>query len=460
MEEHLIHSINPANPSEILGSVPMSSIEDVHAKAQAARTALPSWSRLPLSERLSILSRLRDQFILHKEKLARLMSLEMGMPVTQSLYTVDRAVAYMNWTIEHAPAHLAPIVTYEDEYEIDEIVFEPHGVAVCIAPWNFPATNFVWAVFQALAAGNTVLFKNSEETQLFAQEIEHLTKEAGIPAGVLNVIYGDGRVAQAMISEQINFISFTGSTRVGEILYRQAAEKFIPIVLELGGSDAGIVFADADIDRILPALYAGRFTNCGQVCQSMKRLIVHHSRFDELVHKLANLLARKKVGDPMDPTTDIGPLVSQKQLETLIKQVNNAVEQGAQLAYSCTTEQQRKGFSYPPALLTGVTRDMQVWREEVFGPVLPIIAFDTYEEAIFLANDSPYGLSASVFTEDKTLAHQASQDLQAGMIKNNLANTGKPQNIFGGYKKSGMGRENGPFGFHDVTQKKMIAREK
>ncbi len=459
MTTKALQSINPADFS-VIGEVPMSSPDDVHQKVAAARAAFTRWSALSLQSRLEVLGRLRDQFIARRKKLAELMTREMGMPITQSLFTVDRAVNYMNWSLNNAEKCLAPVVTYEDNNEIDEITFEPHGVAACISPWNFPASNFVWATFQALCAGNTAVFKNSEETQLFAQEIEDMAKAAQFPEGVLNVIYGDGAVAQAMINDDINFISFTGSTRVGEILYKQAAEKFIPLVLELGGSDPGIVFEDADLDKILPALFAGRFTNCGQVCQSMKRLIVHENRFDEVVTKLAALVLSKEVGDPMLQSTDIGPLVSKKQLDTLLSQMEDALGKGARIVCGGKQPAGLSGAFYEPTILTQITPDMKVWREEVFGPVLPVVSFKTYEEAITLANDTIYGLSASVFTEDKALARRASRDLQAGMIKNNLANTGKPENIFGGYKRSGISRENGHFGFHDVTQKKVIAREK
>lgn len=457
---HSITSTNPARNFEELGAVTVSPPDEVRAKVKAARAAFPKWASLPLADRLNTLSRLRDQFVQNRTKLAELMTLEMGMPISQTLFTVDRAVSYMNWSLENAATHLAPIVTFEDETEINEIVMEPYGVVAAISPWNFPASNFVWATFQALCAGNTVVFKNSEETQLFALEIERMTQAANLPEGVLNVIYGDGKVAEALIADDINFISFTGSTRVGEILYKQAAEKFIPLVLELGGSDPGIVFADADLDKALPAIYAGRFTNCGQVCQSMKRLIVHESRMAEVTEKLKELLATKTVGDPLREDTAIGPLVSSRQLDTLIAQVEDAVQKGAKIICGGKRPAGLNGAYYEPTLLTNITPDMKVWREEVFGPVLPIVTFTTYGDALAKANDTIYGLASTIFTEDKDLAKRATRDLQAGMVKVNLTTTGKPSNIFGGYKRSGIGRENGPLGFHDVTQKKMTAREK
>jgi acyl-CoA reductase-like NAD-dependent aldehyde dehydrogenase len=366
----------------------------------------------------------------------------------------------MNWSLENAERVLTPEVTYEDANEIHEILFEPYGVAACISPWNFPASNFVWACFQALCTGNTVVFKNSEEVQLFGQEIEKMAKESGFPEGVFNVIYGDGAAAQAMIADDINIISFTGSTRVGEILYKQAAEKFIPLVLELGGSDPGLIFADADMNKVIPSIYAGRFTNCGQVCQSMKRVIVHESRFDEVVTKLSSLLSTKKCGDPMKMDTDIGPLVSQKQLDTLVGQVQDAIDKGAKIICGGKRPDGLNGAYFEPTILTNITPDMRIWREEVFGPVLPIVSFKDEDEGFAKANDTIYGLSSNVFSEDKDLISRAISKLQAGTVRVNGVNAGRPCNIFGGYKKSGLGRENGAYGLHDMTQKKMVSRNK
>jgi acyl-CoA reductase-like NAD-dependent aldehyde dehydrogenase len=455
-----IQSLNPARNFEVVGEVPMSTPAEVHQKVMAARKAFPAWKATPLAKRLEILGKLRDQFVTNKQKLAELMTAEMGMPITQTLFTVDRAVSYMNWSLENAERVLTPEVTYEDEQEVHEIIFEPYGVAACISPWNFPASNFVWACFQSLCVGNTVVFKNSEDVQLFAVEIEKMAKAAGFPEGVFNVIYGDGKIAQAMIADDIDTISFTGSTKVGELLYKQAAEKFIPLVLELGGSDPGLIFGDADIDKAIGAIYAGRFTNCGQVCQSMKRVVVHITRFDEVVTKLKDLLASKKVGDPTLMDTDVGPLVSQKQLDTLLGQVQDAIDKGATVICGGKRPAGLNGAYYEPTILTNVTPDMRVWSEEVFGPVLPIVSFETYEEGIEKANDTIYGLSSNVFSSDREIIGRAIGDLQAGTVRVNGVNAGRPCNIFGGYKMSGLGRENGAYGFHDMTQKKQVSRPK
>jgi len=455
-----ITSTNPAQNFEIVGEVPMSSLDDVHQKVMAAKAAFPAWRGMGLGKRIVYLSNLRDQFVANKQKLAELMTAEMGMPITQTVFTVERAVLYMTWSIDNAANCLSPEVTSEDANEVHEILFEPYGVAACISPWNFPASNFVWACFQALCVGNTVVFKNSEEVQLFAKEIEYMAKASGFPEGVFNVIYGDGKIAQAMIADDINIISFTGSTRVGELLYRQAAEKFIPCVLELGGSDPAIVFADADLDKVIPSVYAGRFTNCGQVCQSTKRLIVEEKIFGTVVKKMVELVTSKKLGDPILPTTDIGPLVSQRQLDTLIDQVQDAVDKGAKIMCGGKRPHGLNGAYYEPTIMIDIKPNMRVWSEEVFGPVLPIISFNGYDDAIRKANDTIYGLSSNIFSSHPETIKKAVQDIQAGTVRVNGLNAGRASNIFGGYKRSGIGRENGKYGFHDVAQKKMVVRPK
>jgi acyl-CoA reductase-like NAD-dependent aldehyde dehydrogenase len=460
VQSHTIVSTNPARNYEVLGEVAVSTLEEIQAKVAAARKAQPAWQKMGLEKRLNYLQKIPTLFTEQLEDLAKLTSQEMGMPITQSQKTVDRACDYMHWSLNNAGKYLNPAVSYETEEEINEIHREPYGVAACISPWNFPASNFVWACFQALIAGNTVVFKNSEEVQLFAQKIEAVFNQAGLPDGVFNVVYGDGDAAQALVQADIDFICFTGSSRVGQILYKQAAEKFIPAVLEMGGSDPAIVFADADLEKTIPALYAGRYSNCGQVCCALKRLIVHEDLHDVVVEQLKAALSEKKVGDSLDESTDIGPLATKRQLETLKPQVQDALDKGAKLICGGKEPSDLVGAYYEPTIITDITDDMKLWQEEVFGPVLAVGTFKTYEEAIQLANDTLYGLGSGVYTEDKSLAMRAAKDIKAGMVKINQTAYSRPENPFGGYKLSGLGRENGSFGFDDVTQVKVIAREK
>lgn len=455
-----IISTNPSRGYEVLGDVEMSSPEDVIAKVHAAREAFSAWSALSVKERLVYAQNLHDLYIENRESIATLQAQEMGMPITQGYLNTDRAIAYMQWSLENAEQSLSPKVTYETDDEINHVHFVPYGVVAAISPWNVPANNVIWAVFQTLIAGNTIVFKNSEEVQLFGVMLEELFGAAGFPEGVFNIIYGDAEAAQTLIAQDIDYINFTGSTRVGQILAKQAAEKFIPCVLELGGSDPAVFFADADFEKCLPAIYAGRFTNCGQICCSSKRLIIHESRFDEVVDAVTDIVSSKKVGDAMDGDTDIGPLAAERQLVLLKEQVQDAIDKGATIVCGGKTPEGLDGAYFEPTIITGVTPDMRVWHEEVFGPVLPIVSFSTYDEAIGMANDTEYGLGATIFTEDKDIVAKATKDIQAGMVKVNATAYSRPENPFGGMKHSGMGRENGTYGFEDVTQIKVIATEK
>jgi acyl-CoA reductase-like NAD-dependent aldehyde dehydrogenase len=453
-------STNPACGYKVLGEVNESTPEEIESKFNLAYNAQQAWYDIGIDERLEYLSKFREAFIAKKGELSKLIAQEMGMPIKHSLPNFDRAIAYIDWSINHAKEHLTPETSFEDDKEVNLVIREPLGVVACISPWNFPASNFVWACFQALIAGNTVVFKNSEEVQLFAKELEVIFQEADFPEGVFNVVYGDVKAAQKLISCDIDLICFTGSTAVGQILYKQAAEKFIPAVLEMGGSDPAIIFEDADIENAVNGVFVGRFSNCGQVCCSSKRLIVHESCHDEVVQKLLNIINSKIIGDPLDEQTDIGPLAAKRQLDLLKEQVEDARSKGATIASYNKDLSHLSGAFYKPTIITEVTPDMRVWHEEVFGPVLAVVKFSNYDGAIQKANDTIYGLGASVFTKDKELGKQASKDIKAGMVKVNQTTYSKPSNPFGGCKFSGIGRENGKYGFHDVTQIKVVALDK
>jgi acyl-CoA reductase-like NAD-dependent aldehyde dehydrogenase len=253
---------------------------------------------------------------------------------------------------------------------------------------------------------------------------------------------------------------FTGSTNTGQKLYKIAAEKFIPILLELGGSAPGIVFDDADIDNAVEAIYWQRYANCGQACDGLKRLIVHETVFDKVVGKLKERLEESVVGDPTNKKTDFGPLAAKRQLNLLESQVKDAVGQGAEVIVGGNRPKKLKGFYYEPTILTNVKTKMKVWQEEVFGPVLPIVSFKSEEQAVSYANDTQYGLGSYVYTKDKKKAERVASRLEAGMVSVNGTNYVLPVNPFGGYKKSGLGREHGKWGLRELCQIKVIASDK
>lgn len=452
-------STNPSN-NEILGEVEVTSEAEIKALVNQAHQAKAKWRDLGIDGRNQSLSKFYDLLEQNKQVLAELTSQEMGMPLEEALMDIDGSVEYLRWYSDHTHESLDPETTFEDENEIHQVYREPWGVAVVIIPWNFPLSNFVWMCGQNLVAGNVVVLKPSEEVPLFTKKLEEISREAGIPEGVLSFVYGDGRVGDILAHQNIDLLCFTGSTKVGQYLYTVAAEKFIPIVMELGGSAPGIIFEDADIPGVLDTIMINRFLNAGQACDGLKRLIVHESKYDEAVKILTEAITIKKLGPAMEQSTQMGPLVAERQVKVLEEQVQDALAKGANAVVGGKRPADLTGAYYEPTLLTNVTTDMRVWQEEVFGPVLPVITFKTEEEAIKLANDTKYGLGSYVFTKDKQRFDRVAKQIQAGMASQNNLSYLKPFNPFGGYKQSGLGREHGKYGFHDITQVKVVAREK
>lgn len=455
-----IVSTNPGRNYEVLGQVTASSEQEIKIKVSKAQSAKKGWKDIGIEERSKMLRRVAEEIKKRKEEIALLATNEMGMPISQSLFDVDGALDYFSWYIDNASKYLFPETTYEDDKSIHKVYYEPIGVATVITPWNFPLSNFVWGVIQNLVAGNTVVFKHSEEVPLFGKLVEDIMKAGDLPEGVFGEIYGDGSVGDYLVHQNIDLIWFTGSTKVGQHLYTVGAEKFIKVLLELGGSAPGIVFDDADVDGVLESIYNAKFTNCGQVCDGLKRLIVHESKFNEVVEKLKALLTSKKVGDPEDKTTDIGPLVAKRQLLLLQEQVKDALDKGAEVVTGGKQPARPEGAYYEPTLLTKIKTTMRVWQEEVFGPVLPILSFKTNDEAIQMANDTKYGLGSYIFTKDKEKALRIAANIDAGMVSVNKAYYLQPCNPFGGYKESGLGREHGKYGLRELSQIKVVSIEK
>jgi succinate-semialdehyde dehydrogenase / glutarate-semialdehyde dehydrogenase len=454
-----IDSINPAN-FEILGDIVTSTPEDINEATVAAMVAQPAWQALGVVRRVKELQKLYAHFSQKRELYAQLETKEMGRPIQGSRSSIDWALNQFRWNLEHAAAWLAPETSFEDERQVHQVHFEPYGVAGVITPWNFPLSNFVMGALQLLIAGNTVVYKLSEEVPLFGKALDEAWQAAGLPRGVFNQVYGAGDVGELLAHSDINVLHFTGSSSVGKKLYVIAAEKFIPITLELGGSDAGIVFEDADIDRMIEPIFWAKFINAGQICCGLKRLFVQESRFEELVQKLSDFVVQKKVGNPNDESTTIGPLVSEKQRELLISQVKDAREKGATVIIGGKTLGSSKGAFFEPTLLTGVKPEMRAYHEELFGPVLPVAPFHSEEEAIQLANDTPFGLSAYVYTKDRRRFERVAHKLEAGSISHNGVDYSHPANPFGGYKSSGLGKTCGKIGMRQACRIKVLSIEK
>lgn len=461
MQSQKIVSLNPSKNYAVIGQIEPSTHHEIDTAIINAQVAQPAWSRLTVSERVAFLERVYQEFVDARDDMLSIIPQEMGMPVFLCNLEIDYGLRYLRGYLDYAQQWLAPEVVYEDKHEIHYLYYEPKGVAGVSVPWNYPFSNFIWGVMQNLVVGNTVVFKHSEECVFTSKLLQEIMNSAQLPQGVFNTIYGTGSQAgDYLMNGALDLIWFTGSTGVGRHLYQVAAKKLIPVVLELGGSAAGIVFEDADLAITIESIYYNRFLNSGQTCDGLKRLIVHTSIFDTVVTALQKMLILKKIGPADDPTTDIGPLVAQRQVEALEQQVNDALNKGAKVITGAQRPAQLLGAYYEPTILTHITFDMKVWKEEVFGPVLPVVPFTTQEEAIALANDSIYGLGGFVYTQNTQRALQVSRLLQTGNVNVNGASYVIAQDPFGGYKQSGIGREHGKAGLRELTSLKVIALKK
>lgn len=454
-----LSSVNPSN-NQVLGEVEVTSETEIRRLVAKAHTAKKSWQGLDIDGRNQILNKFYSLIEEHAEELAKLQASEMGMPISDTKIDIEDGVSYLRWYSDHAKECLAPEISYEDDKSVHTVYREPRGVVAAIIPWNYPMSNFVWQCGQNLVAGNVVILKHSEEVPLFSKKLEEIAKQSGVPDGVLSFVYGDGKVGDFLAHQDVDMICFTGSTKIGKYLYTVAAEKFIPALLEMGGSAPGIIFEDADVPEIIDTVIMNRFINCGQVCDGLKRLIVHKSKYDETIKLLTKKIQTKKVGDALNESTEMGPLVAERQVKVLELQVEDASSKGATIVIGGKRPAGLTGAFYEPTLITNVTKDMKVWQEEVFGPVLPVVTFETETEAIELANDTSYGLGSYVFTKDRARMERVAGQIQAGMVSQNNLTYLKPSNPFGGYKSSGLGREHGKYGFHDVTQVKVVVTEK
>jgi acyl-CoA reductase-like NAD-dependent aldehyde dehydrogenase len=455
-----ITSTNPGKNYEVIGEVEAASEADVAKAVENARKAQPDWAALSLEERCNKIRSFLKVCEGRVDDIAETISKEMGKPIGASRESITSTFGEFEDYMQQAKQALAPSVVFESETEKHIQTFEPRGVITAIAPWNFPFNNISFQVGQALIAGNTVVYKPSEEIVLFTRLIAELIAESELPEGVFTPIIGDGKVGEVLIRQDVDMILFTGSTQTGQRITQIAAERLIPVLTEMGGSAPGVVFEDADVPKIISMLAGARFDNTGQYCDGLKRAIVHVSKYDEVLSALKEYAANTKVGDPLSEDTKIGPLVAKRQLDVLEAQVTDALEKGAEIVVGGKRPSGLEGAYYEVTVLTNILPNMRVWQEEVFGPVLPVVTFETEEEAIKLANDTQYGLGAYIFTEDIEQYRRVAKQIQAGNIAHNTAWYFSPATPFGGYKKSGNGRSQGLLGFHEITQVKVIAEEK
>lgn len=453
-------STNPAKNYAVVGELEISTEAEIKAAVENAKLAAQQWREIGVKGRSQFFEKFLAKLEANSTKLAELQTSETGKVLKESQDEVADAVGMLRWIVDNAEIYLRPEVLDESDGYITELHKEPYGVFAAITPWNFPTSNFMIAVAQVMICGNVVVFKHSEECPLTGKLLADLMGEAGFPKGTFTEVYGDGSVGATLTNQDVNFISFTGSTKVGKQLYKKAAEKFIKTRLELGGSSPGIIFDTADLDKAIPSYCEERFLACGQVCCALKRLIVQDSIFDAVVEKLKTTVNAMVLGDPTDAKTTIGPLVAKRQQDLLKDQLSDAVAKGAKVVVGGNIPDNLQGAYFEPTILTNVSQAMRVVTEEVFGPILPVYTFKTEEEAIQLANNTKYGLSAFVYSGNAEQALRVASRIEAGQLSVNGASYFSDHAPFGGYKESGLGRGDGKYGFYESTQAKVIARPK
>ena len=451
--------INPADETAF-AVISMGSEADVNKAVAAAKKAFPAWSQTTKEERLGYLEKLLAVYEKRSAEMAKTISQEMGAPITLA----TQAQAASGWG--HIKAFIRTVKNFEfdrplnDKMTTEHIAHEPVGVCGLITPWNWPMNQITLKVVPAVAAGCTVVLKPSEIAPLNAMLFAEIMDEAGFPAGVFNLVNGDGpTVGEAMSRHpDIDMMSFTGSTRAGVAVQKAAADTVKRVALELGGKSPNIVFADADIGKAVKHGALHCFNNTGQSCNAPTRMLVERSVYDEAVEVAAETAKNCKVGDPAEEGNHIGPLVSQMQFDKVQALIQKGIDEGARLVAGGTGRPDglNRGYFVKPTVFADVNNDMTIAREEIFGPVLAMIPFDTEEEAIEIANDTPYGLAAYVQSGDQARAQKVARKLRAGMVLLNGAQRpgGSP---FGGYKMSGNGREGGEWGLHDFLEVKAIS---
>ncbi len=454
-------TINPAT-AEPITQIADAGERDADLAVQAARLAFDSgpWAEMSAADRAKILWKLGDLIDQHSEELGTLETLDNGKPIFESRY-VDMPMAaevfryYAGWATkihgETIPVR-GPFLNYT--------LREPVGVVAAIVPWNFPLLLASWKVAPALACGNTVVLKPAPWTPLTALRLAELAQQAGLPDGVLNVVTGSTReLGRALVVHRgVDKVAFTGSTATGQEIVRNSAETLKRVTLELGGKSPNIIFADADLDAAVKGATMGIFYGKGEVCAAGSRVFVEKKIKDDFVGKLAERAAKLQPGDPMDPKTKLGALVSEQQMQNVLSYIAKGRAEGAKLVAGGARSDfgNGKGYFLQPTVFDGVRNDMTIAREEIFGPVLAALEFDGIEEAVRQANDNPYGLAAAVWTRDIAKAHRVARQLKAGTVWINTYNNYDPAAPFGGYKMSGYGRELGTHALEHYTQVKSV----
>ena len=455
-------TINPAT-GEVLTQIAEASSADIDRAVSAARRAFEdrngAWRKLSASERGRLIWKLADLLEKNMDEFAELETLDNGKPIFESRYVdMPMVIDVLRYYAGLATKiHGETVNTFETAFTYT--LREPIGVVGMIVPWNFPLLLASWKLGPALACGNTVVWKPAEQTSLTALRFGELAIEAGVPAGVINIVTGAGEVGRAMVQHPgIDKIAFTGSTEVGKEIMRSGADTLKRITLELGGKSPNIVFADSDIDSAVKGAINGIFYGKGEVCNAGSRLFIESKVQDEFLEKLAARASKMRPADPLDPKTRMGAIVSQEQMQSVLSYIEAGKSEGAKLVAggNRVSLEGSKGYFVEPTIFRDVRNDMTIAREEIFGPVLAALSFDDLDQVIDLANQNEYGLAAAVWTRDIKKAHTVSRRLKAGTVWINTYGLMDASLPFGGYKSSGFGRELGAHAMEHYTELKTV----
>lgn len=456
----VIEILNPAT-GQLIDTVPIATEEDVERCVSIAQEGKKIWAATPLHKRSEILCRFADLMASNKKELAELECREMGKRIIECEGEVETSIQITRGFIERANHLYGETLAADNQPGFEnDIIFtrrEPLGVVACIVPFNYPIELCSWKISAALIMGNAIIVKPASDNPLAVMRLVELLLEAGVPGSAAQVITGRGSlVGKWLISNPgLNAVSLTGSTEAGIDVCREAAENLHRVLLELGGNDPLIVFEDADLELALEEAFVGRIYNAGQTCCATKRILVQNSIKAKFADMLAEKLSKVVMGDPMDRNSGIGSLISEEATFTVGKQIDHTVKQGAKLFYGG----KREGAFYQPTILTDVTPEMDIAKDlEVFGPVFPIIGFDTPEEAAAIANGSRYGLNSGVMTSDIKKAMKTASQIESGTVTINGSNFYRHKDhAFGGYKMSGIGREGISVLLEEMSQVKTYA---
>ena len=450
---------NPAT-EEIIAQVPNGTADDAERALEAARAAQPAWEALPPVERGTVLRRLAQLILENRERLARLVVAEQGKPLAEARGEIDGTALYLTHAAEEARRITGDILPSDNPDEQIWIQRAAYGVVVGLTAWNYPAALTTRKMGPALIAGNTIVIKSHEGTPLSALEIAQLAQQAGLPAGVMNVVSGLGKtVGETLVRHPITqLVTVTGSVRAGREIYRAGAEDLKVLRLELGGKAPLVVAEDADIGAAVKAAVASRFENCGQICICNERMYLHEKIADQFMERFVESVKRLKIGNPLE-LVDIGPKFSRPELEKVEAMVAEAVKAGARIVTGGKRPsggEFAKGYWYEPTVLTGARNDMAIMQREVFGPVIPMMTVTDFDEGLALANDSAYGLSAYVFTKDLRRLMRLVRELKFGEIYVNRGGGDAVHAYHSGYRHSGLGGEDGKYGLEGYLRKKTI----